>query len=36
VRYQKRFNERSPFPGNAYNLNGGNYSLAGQTFQSPV
>ncbi len=36
TRYQKRLNERSPFPGNAYNLNAGNYSLAGQTFSSPV
>jgi hypothetical protein len=36
LRYQKRFNERSPFPGNPYNLNGGNYSLLGQTFSSPV
>jgi hypothetical protein len=35
VRYQKRYNERSPFPGNAYNLDGGSYSLAGQAFSSP-
>jgi hypothetical protein len=34
ARYQKRFNERSPFPGNPYNLNGGVYSFAGQTFPS--
>jgi hypothetical protein len=36
VRYQKRFNERSPFPGNVYNVNGGNYSLAGQQLSSPL
>jgi hypothetical protein len=30
VRYQKRYNERSPFPGNPYNLNGGTYSFEGQ------
>lgn len=36
VRYQKRFNERSPFPGNPYNLNGGTYSFAGQTVNSPL
>jgi len=36
VRYQKRFQERSPVPGNTYNLNGGSYSLLGQTFSSPI
>lgn len=36
VRYQKRYNERSPFPGNAYNLNGGTYSFAGQTVNAPL
>jgi hypothetical protein len=36
ARYQKRYNERSPFPGNAYNLDGGNYSFTGQTtYSSP-
>jgi hypothetical protein len=36
VRYQKRFQERSPVPGNTYNMNGGSYSLLGQTFSSPI
>lgn len=36
IRYQKRFQERSPIPGSTYNLNGGSYSLAGQSFSSPV
>jgi len=34
ARYQKMFNERSPFPGNPYNLNGGVYSFYGQTFNT--
>lgn len=36
VRFQKRFNERSPFPGNPYNIGGGAYSFAGQTIQTSV
>lgn len=36
VRYQKRFNERGFTPGGPYTLNGGSYSLAGQTFVSPI
>lgn len=36
VRYQKRFQERGFTPGGPYTLNGGSYSLLGQTFTSPL